>query len=277
VDRRLLQEIDRYLDAAPRAAARAEAVGPFTLFVREGPGWPYYARPTPGVREVEPKDVEAVRVRQRELGIPEAFEWIEDLVPGVGDAARITGLEAHGHPMMHLPTGTFRPAAVPGGFAVRMVGPDDRLDVAMAVARIGFGAPGVEPGPVGPEALDDVVRRADPAVIEVARDRHARGLTVTAAAFANGVPVSIGSHQPVGDATEIVGVATLPAFRRRGLGGAVTSRLVEDALSRGTATVFLSAGDETIARVYTSLGFVRVGTAGAAEPPPSPGESRSSP
>ena len=168
MDQPLLEEIDRYLDAAPRAAARAEAVGPFTLFVREGPGWPYYARPTPGVREVEPMDVEAARARQWELGIPETFEWIEDLVPGMGDAARITELRVHGHPVMHLPTGTFRPAAVPGGFAVRMVGPDDQLDVAMAVARIGFGAAGVEPGPVGPEALDDVVRRADPAVSEVA-------------------------------------------------------------------------------------------------------------
>jgi predicted GNAT family acetyltransferase len=67
-------------------------------------------------------------------------------------------------------------------------------------------------------------------------------------------------HQPVGDVTEVVGVATLPAFRRRGLGAAVTGLLVADARARGVETVFLTAGDEEIARVYARLGFVRIGT-----------------
>ena len=68
-------------------------------------------------------------------------------------------------------------------------------------------------------------------------------------------------HQPVDDVTEVVGVATLPAVRRQGLGGAVTGALVEDALARGVETVFLSAGSEDIARVYARLGFRRVATA----------------
>jgi predicted GNAT family acetyltransferase len=61
--------------------------------------------------------------------------------------------------------------------------------------------------------------------------------------------------------TEVVGVATLPAFRRRGLGGAVTAALVADALAHGAEIVVLSAGSEEIARVYARLGFVRIGTA----------------
>jgi len=94
-----------------------------------------------------------------------------------------------------------------------------------------------------------------------------RGLTVTGAAFGEGVPVAVGSHQPVGTATEIVGVGVLPAFRRRGLGAAVTSLLVRDAQRRGAGLIFLSAGGDAVARVYERLGFERVGTAGAAEPP----------
>ena len=41
-DAGLAWRLERYLDAAPRSAARAEPVGPFTLFVGTGP-WPYYA------------------------------------------------------------------------------------------------------------------------------------------------------------------------------------------------------------------------------------------
>ena len=74
-------------------------------------------------------------------------------------------------------------------------------------------------------------------------------------------PAATGMHQPVDGVTEVVGVATLPAVRRQGLGGAVTGALVEDALARGVSTVFLSAGSDEIARVYARLGFRRVATA----------------
>ena len=63
--------------------------------------------------------------------------------------------------------------------------------------------------------------------------------------------------------TEIVGVATLPSARRRGLGAAVTAALVDDARRGGADIVFLSAGSDDIARVYGRLGFERVGTAGS--------------
>ncbi|WP_348772257.1 GNAT family N-acetyltransferase [Streptomyces sp. RPA4-5] len=70
-----------------------------------------------------------------------------------------------------------------------------------------------------------------------------------------------GRHQPVGAVSEIVGVGTLPTARRRGLGLAVTASLVADARSRGVETVFLSAGDEDVARLYARLGFRRIATA----------------
>jgi predicted GNAT family acetyltransferase len=65
--------------------------------------------------------------------------------------------------------------------------------------------------------------------------------------------------------TEIVGVATLPVARRRGIGAALTAALVEDAAQRGAATIFLSAGSDDVARVYERAGFRRIGTAGSAE------------
>ena len=263
----LLGLIDGYLDAVPRAAARVETIGPFTLFVREGPGWSYYARPTPGCGPIAAAHVAAVRTRQRELGIPETFEWVAELAPDLNGAAAAAGLFTEALPLLHLPVDRFRRVEPAEGFEVRTISPADDVRLTQAVAAVAFAHPGTGAGSSGEAALREAAAAIDPAVTGVLRERLAAGLTVSMTAVRAGVPVAVGSHQPVGDATEVVGVGVLPAFRRRGLGAAVTSALVEDALARGVRTVFLSAGDEEIARVYERLGFERVGTAGAAEPP----------
>ena len=59
----------------------------------------------------------------------------------------------------------------------------------------------------------------------------------------------------------MTGVGTLPSARRRGIGAALTGRLVQDARERGAAIVFLSAAGTDVARMYERLGFRRVGTA----------------
>ena len=51
------------------------------LFVKEGPGWPYYARPIPGAGVPTADEIAAVRARQRDLGVPEALEWIHEIGP----------------------------------------------------------------------------------------------------------------------------------------------------------------------------------------------------
>jgi ribosomal protein S18 acetylase RimI-like enzyme len=267
VDVDLLERVDAYFDAVPRSASVAEEIGPFTLFVNRGPGWRYYARPTPGATTFDASDVQAVRERQRELGQPQAFEWVVDLHPAVGTAVEAAGLRTVLHPLMHLPTAGFtRPAAVEG-VDVQLVPPDDEdLARITAVAEIGFGAPGTAVGPAGTEALAPAVDGLKADTLAFTRERIAQGLSTMAVARVGGVPVASGSHQPVGGITEITGVATLPAYRRRGLGAAVTAALVADALDRGVDTVILSADDEDVARVYGRVGFTRVGAVGAGEP-----------
>ena len=71
-----------------------------------------------------------------------------------------------------------------------------------------------------------------------------------------------GSHQPVGDVTEITGVGTLPAARRRGIGSALTARLARDAREPGADARLPLRGATTASRGSTSgVGFRRVGTA----------------
>ena len=261
----LLDRIDAYCDAVPRSAARAEEIGPFVLFVPGPHPWPYYARPRRGdVATATVEDVQRVRERQRELGEPEAFEWIADVTPGLVEVVRAAGVEVNEHPLMVLEDPV--PASVEG-VELRFVTPDDDLALLGAVLEVGFSNPGTARGGAGVAELEERAKTSTPGSIAFRRERVRQGLTVWAAAWVDGRPVAGGMHQPVGSVTEVVGVATLPAFRRRGLGAAVTARLVEDARAGGAETVFLTAGDEEIARVYARLGFVRVGTSCIAAAP----------
>jgi ribosomal protein S18 acetylase RimI-like enzyme len=260
--RTLLGTIERYYDAVPRAAARVERIGPFMLFVKQGGGWPYYARPALGARTFRPQDVERVRARQRALGVPESFEWVAETTPGVAGPVAASGLHVHEHPLQVLDGSAPHGAAPPEGITVRLVHEGDDLPRLGAVARVAFDWPGTASSEVGLTEL----AKAVPESAAVDRDRLKNGLTVTAAAFTpDGDPVAVGSHQPLDGVTEIVGVGTLPAFRRRGIATAVTHVLVADAVQRAH-TVFLSAGDADVARVYERLGFRAVATACIAEP-----------
>jgi ribosomal protein S18 acetylase RimI-like enzyme len=259
----LLDRIDAYCDAVPRPVARAEEFGSLVLFVREGAGWPYYARPRRGGPEPIAADVSRVRERQRRLGIPEAFEWIADVSPTMRAAATEAGVPPTDHPLMVHGGGSV-PAA---GLEVRLVGPDEELAEPASVAPVAFANPGTAVGEAGDAQLRKLVAVRRPEADEALRERLRSNAAVLAVGYLEGRPVATGMHLPVGGVTEVVGVGTLPAARRRGFGAAVTAALVEDARRRGVETVFLSAGSEEIARLYASLGFERIGTACIAERP----------
>jgi len=145
------------------------------------------------------------------------------------------------------------------------VAPDD-ADLARITATVslGFGSPGTEIGPIGPSDRDAAA--VAETGVERLRERLGSGLTVMAVAEDGSGPVAAGSHQPIAGVTEVVGVATLPTARRRGLGALVTAALVDDARSGGARAVFLSAGSADVARVYEKVGFARVATACIAQP-----------
>jgi ribosomal protein S18 acetylase RimI-like enzyme len=271
-----------------------EEHGPLTLFVKQGAGWPYYARPAlPARGDVTAADVAAVRARQRELGIDEAFEWVPETTPSALGAARAAGMQVLEAPLMVVREGRWRTPEPPQGYRARVLAAaDPALAAAQAVVQVAFEHGGTAAGEAG-EAERDAAAAAQTAE-GLARmdDRMRRGLTVRvvaervpdAAADAGGATAAVvapaaaagggtaavvaaGSHQPVEGVSEIVGVGTLPCARRRGLGALVTAHLVADARERGADLVFLAAGSEEIARVYGRLGFERVGTACIASAP----------
>jgi ribosomal protein S18 acetylase RimI-like enzyme len=266
-DNEVIERIDAFCDAVPRPRARAEEHGPLVIFVPVGSGWPYYARPRRGSRPpVTPADIRAVRARQRELIIPESFEWIEQTAPEMAAAAAEAGLEVVAHPLMVL-AGSTRVPSLPPGIAVRIVAPEDpELDRIWAVPAVAFGHPGTSVGDAGPAERDKIAADHDGGTMAMLRERLRSGQSVLAAAFGPDGPLAAGSYQAVDSVAEITGVGVLPSVRRRGLGAAVTALLALDARDRGVQTVFLSASDAAVARVYARIGFHEIGTAMIAEP-----------
>ena len=264
----VLERLERCYDAIPRVGgARVEAVGPFELFLREGPGWQYYARPRLGSGDITAADVEAVRSRQRALGAPEAIEWVVEVTPSLRVAAEEAGL-----PVLLAPLMVLDPTALShGSDNAFLLDPDDpafadQYAASGAVAHLGFGAPGVLPGPAGPAERDAAARPADPALLAFIGAGLRSGAKAEAVVRVPGDGiVARGGLQSALGAAEVVGVATLPSARRHGHGAAVSALLARVALERGNDLVFLSAVNEDVARMYASIGFRRVGTAGIAE------------
>lgn len=267
-DEEIIQQIDTYCDTQPRERARAEAYGSLALFVAVKPGFPYYARPRAGARgPVTADDVRAVRARQRELGLPQSFEWVERCAPEMAAATTAAGLRVRRHPMLVLEALAPAPPLPPATEVRIMVPEDPELVQAWAVPGVAFSYPGSEIGRAGVPERDKIAADHDPATIEGVRDRLRTGRSVLATASGPDGPLASGSYQRVTGVAEITGIGVLPASRRQGLGAAVTHALAAHALARKVSTVFLSAADSDAARVYTRLGFREVGTSMIAEPP----------
>jgi ribosomal protein S18 acetylase RimI-like enzyme len=267
-DEKLLGRIDAFCDAVPRQRALAEEIGPLLLFVPVGAGFPYYARPRTGARDqVTAADVRAVRARQRELLIPESFEWIEQVAPDMAAAAAGAGLRVHAHPLLVLDTLAGPPALPPRTWAGVLTADDPDAVLAWSVPAVAFGYPGTAVGEATVTERDKIAANYDAATTEMLRVRLRSGQSVLAAASGPAGPLAAGSYQLAGDVAEITGIGVLPASRRRGLAAAVTHALAADALARGASVVFLSATDSSVARIYRRLGFRQVGTAMIADPP----------
>jgi predicted N-acetyltransferase YhbS len=260
----LLDCVERYFAAAPLPDARIEQVGGLDVPVGSA-AWSYPARPRPGRPAVTADDVRTAVALQQQAGLPVALEWICERSPDVAAAARAAGLAVEEFPLLVAADPV--ELLLPHGVRLYVVGADDpdlaRYErvTAIAVEHPG-GRRDVREAPldVSPEAA---------ARAAVLRERIASGRTVMMVAVEDGEPVAVGSHHPLevdGDEiSEVAGVATLPRLRGRGLGAGLASAL--SAHARETADlVFLTAGDDDVARVYERVGFARLATSAVALP-----------
>jgi len=263
----LLDCVERYFAAAPLPDAEIQPVGALDVPLSD-PVWPYPARPRPGAEAVTADDVRAAVALQEEADLPTALEWVPERAPATAAAARAVGLTVEELPLLVAVDEV--ELMLPAGVRLYVVGADDpELPHYQRVAATAFATPGGR-ADVGDVPLDTSPEaRARTAVL---RERIADGRTVMMVAVERGAPVAVGSHQPVDidgtEVSEIVGVATHPRLRGRGLGAGIASALVAHA--RETADmVFLAAGDDDVARVYERVGFARLATTAVADLRPS--------
>jgi predicted N-acetyltransferase YhbS len=259
----LLDCIERYFAAAPLPDARIEAVGGLDVPIGD-PVWPYPARPRAGGAPVTADDVRAAVALQKASDLPPALEWVPERSAQTAAAARAAGLTVEELPLLVAVDPV--ELLLPVGVRLYLVGADDpRLPLYQRVAATAFANPG------GAADVGDVPLDSSPeatARTAVLRERIAVGRTVMMVAVENGMPVAVGSHQPVdiGDAevSEVVGVATLPRLRGRGLGAGLASSLAAHATETADM-VFLAAGDDDVARIYERVGFARLATTAVAD------------
>jgi ribosomal protein S18 acetylase RimI-like enzyme len=174
------------------------------------------------------------------------FEFIKEFAPALGPVLRIAGFieEARQQLMICTPE-TYRLASdiAVAGLTITTLTADSSIAEAqdtLTAQRQGF-----DPDDTGPATER-----------EAARFLRELGDGAAVLARLDGQPVGAGMFTaPLDGVAEVVGIATLEQFRRRGVGTAVTAQAVRTAFDRGIAVVCLTAADERAGRLYQRVGF----------------------
>ena len=173
------------------------------------------------------------------------FEILEPLWPELAPHLIEQGVELQGRmPLMLCAPAGLRAAPSPPGVTIEPVtadSPFEQIRDLVQTANRSFND--------GPETTDRHVHEH--------WDALARGQYRCVLARVDGQPAGAGSMTIQND--ELVGIGTLPAFRRRGIAAAVSHYLVADHFGRGHALAWLSAGDHVARAVYEKVGFTVVG------------------
>jgi ribosomal protein S18 acetylase RimI-like enzyme len=150
------------------------------------------------------------------------------------------------------------PPPLPGGLEVKRIRDTEGLRDLARVFAAGFGAPTAEGATeLPPDAFDALVPS-----LACALDPDV-GLLV---GYVEGKPVASAIVFVVGTIAGITGVATVPAYRRRGLGTALTWEALREGAARGCTCATLGALGASY-DVYRKMGFIHVTNHRAYEAP----------
>jgi ribosomal protein S18 acetylase RimI-like enzyme len=250
-------EIDAIrIQAQLRASARrnfdAVPVPPFTCFFNpdDRAPWSNYAIPDAPVDGDLGAPLAQLTDAFCARGCLPRFEYIEAFAPRLAQSLAQAGFRQEAHTQLMVCTRpTFTPAPPVPGLAITQLAADApvaRAQDLVTVQRRAFG--------------DDGVSRATAPEAEQFRTRF-QGMQLFLADLDN-QPVAVASlMQPHEGISEIAGIATLAAHRRRGIATALTAHVVRTAFDQGLAAVFLTAADAGAGRVYERVGFRASGSA----------------
>jgi GNAT superfamily N-acetyltransferase len=236
--------IQQYLRSAATRDRDVERIGPFLATFDRTTSHPFlsYAIPDDGA-EPSAEDVGALRAAYERRGRVPRLEYLPSRAPAAEPALLAGGFAVEARlALMTCGPDEVSALAPPPGVELVLPATDEQLRDGTAVANAAFG----EPGLPSPDAVARLRRRiAAGAVAVLARDTG------------DGRAIGWGQCTSPGDgATELVAIAVDAAQRRRGIAGAITARLAQEAFARGVRTAFLTPGDDAAGRVYARAGFV---------------------
>lgn len=241
----MLVAVQDALRAAAAAGRRTVTAGPFDLFVHPTVDRPSagYAIPAAGARPTD-EDAERLLDAFAAAGRTPRLEYLPALAPDVEAVLVRRGFVVEARlRLMACRPGEHRPLPAPAGTTLDDVDPATAPAAARDLLRTqlrGFG-----------DAVDEEA---------VHRDGPIRVTVPAVLARVEGEPAGGGQCLPPQAGTaELVGIAVLPRFRRRGIAAAVTSRLLERAFGTGVELAVLTPGDDDTARIYARCGFVTCG------------------
>lgn len=241
--------VQSYLHRKARAGREALIIGGFTLYLSG-------SDPALGVSLVLPNRPDATATAtalgriERVFGgrgLPVCFQWLDAYAPGLAGQLDGAGYaEVERLPLLAALAGQALQQA--SGAGLEFVTLNDGSPLADVAENWNINARGFDPD----------APLAEPGDVESFRS----GLTSSRAFTArlNGTGVSAGMYTDIHNGvTELVGIATLPEYRRRGYGGALTTFAAQCAFANGAEVVFLTAASPEAGRVYQRVGFGLVG------------------
>ncbi len=217
---------------------------PFSLFFHVNDPLPYfnYAIPDEPISEVDQAIWDKLRAEFIRRERQPRFEFIEEFAPALSailqahqfvEEARQWGMVCNTRPT--------NSATVLPGLVIVPLESTSPLNIAksfVAVQHQGFG----DDAPI-----------TDSQAQQFLNDLHDGQAFL---AELHGQPVGVGLYtSPQDGLTEMASVATLPEFRRRGIGTAIIREIVGAAFSRGVEAVCLTAADEAAGQLYARSGF----------------------
>lgn len=250
------EHIQAQLRVSAATVHETESIGPFTCFFNadDDAPWSNYAMPDrPESRDLSESIAQVVDCFEHWHRQPR-FEFLADYAPSLADALESAGfVQADSNVLSACSAETLVPARTVEGLAIEEVAveadaeaPIERLQDFVTVQGRAF-------------AGDDRPR-ATREEAEKFRDRFS-----TVRIFLgclNGTPIGAGSLTMAHDGlAEVAGIATLSAYRRRGVAAAMTEHIAREAFASGISALFLTAADEGAARVYCRVGFQPQGRA----------------
>jgi len=237
-----LELVEAHARAVAGLRSERVEVGAFDAFFAaaddDGPAYAIPARPAADEEQLG-ADLAELHQLFHARNLPLRVELTLFLWPELPPALAAAGLvQVEDSPLFILDPAGLRPRR-PDALGVRWIAPGENPAFALSLVRQGFELRGPPPAPDEVDAL------------RASLDGQLR----LAVAELDGRPAGAGFSMPLGPTTEISGLATLPAQRRRGVGAGVAAFLVAEHFAGGGRLAWAVTDDPRPVALLFALGF----------------------